>query len=230
MIKNPIHSFQVHLTLMLTLTLLLILTLTSPIKVSADSSKEFKVYNSIKLNMTLTEAAKIIYGKKYKSYLKKEYGVTTLKRKERFKEKEPHKVTYVHDFYGTYDKKDDMTYYKMDVFFQTKKDGKTLYVVSKSFDNQEYSGRTLKKNVKFKRGMTYSQVDDRVQGKGLGTWTVHYQYDYSKVGEIYGDKVIFTPKTSYLYYDIHTYNKKNFVRFIFEYDYKKSKYFLTEFF
>lgn len=214
---------------MLLVIVILLVTLTIPGKVDASSSKEFEVYSRIKLNMTSTEVAKVIYGKKYKSYLKKEYGVTTLKRKERFKDKEPHKVTYVHDFYGTYNKEDDMTYYKMDVFFQTKKDGKTLYVVSKSFDNQEYSGRTLKKNAKFKWGMTFSQVDDRVQGKGLGTWTVHYLDDYSKVGEIYGDKVIFTPRTALLYYTVRTYDKKDFVNLVFKYDYKKQKYFLEDF-
>jgi len=68
------------LTMIITLTLLSLVTIMLSKSASA-TSKEYEIYKKIKPNMTVTEVAKLIYGKTYKKHLKKEYSVTTFSKR-----------------------------------------------------------------------------------------------------------------------------------------------------
>lgn len=217
------------LTLIVTLTLLLSVTLMLPKSTSA-ASKEYEVYKKIKIGMTVTSFAKVVYGKKYKDHLKKEKGITVLKRTPEFKDFQKDHSYYIHFFYGTYNKKYKRTDYKMAIDFKTKSNGKTLYVVGRSYDTLGESGQYFLKRSKIKKGMSIPELDKYISGKGLTKWSIHSQFDFSKVGYFDGKKTTYPPKETYLHFLIKDKSAKETIQLILEYNYKKKKYLLTEFY
>ncbi|MCY1689487.1 hypothetical protein OVA29_00110 [Exiguobacterium sp. SL14] len=73
-------------------------------------SKEYEVYKKIETGMTATQVAKLVYGKKYKKYLKKEYGVTTFKGDPPYFGGTEDRMIYEFGFYETKRKNDKRTY------------------------------------------------------------------------------------------------------------------------
>lgn len=230
-IYNKKHSLTLTkiVTLIVTLTLLLSVTLMLPKQASA-ASKEYEVYKQIKPGMTLTSFSKIIYGKKYKDHLKKEKGVTVLKQMPRFKDFQKDHSYYTYFFYGTYNKKYERTDYKISVDFKTKPNGKTLYVVVKSYDTLKEYGQYFLNRSKLKKGMTISELDKYISGDGLNKWSLHSQFDFSKAGYFDGKKTTYPPRETYLHFFIEDKKEKETVQLILKYSYKKEKYLLTEFF
>lgn len=189
------------------------------------ASKEYEIYKKLKLGMTVTEVSKAIYGKKYKSHLKKEYKITTLTDKFTVRDIQKNYKLYSFALYP-YDTKDKSWYYnKMRIVLKTKQGGNTLYLAQKDFTPENPSETRIYKGKKIKPGMTVSQVDKVLYGKGLGSFLSHYTEDYSKIGEVYyHNPVGYTPRLTVLQYYYRSYDKKKLLQVTFKYDYKKKMY------
>jgi len=215
------------LTLLLTITLTLSVILTLPKSTNA-ASKEYETYKKVQLSMTVTEVAKAIYGKKYKSHLKTEFNVKTLDSSFEMRDIQKDYKYYSFRYYPYGKDSAKMNTYKMNVTMKTKQKGNTLYVVEKNFYNPDYSTYKFYKGKKPKDDMSWSQMDKIVQGKGLGSLTSHYTRDYSKVGEIVAEdgklKVDYSPKETWLSYNASSYDGKKKYSILFKYDYKKKRY------
>lgn len=226
---NKKHSLTLTKTLTLIVTLILILSVTLTLPKSASAaSKEYEVYKKIKLGMNVTEVAKAVYGKKYKSHLKTEFNIKTMDSSFEMRDIQKDYKYYSFRYYPYGKDPVIMNTYKMTVTMKTKQKGNTLYVAEKSFYNPDYSTYKFYKNKKPKNDMSWSQMDKIMQGKGIGSLTSHYTRDYSKIGEIVAEdgklKVVYSPKDTWLSYHASSYDGKKKYLILFQYDYKKKRY------
>ncbi|WP_214771264.1 hypothetical protein [Exiguobacterium sp. s133] len=214
-------------TSIVTLTLLLSLTLMLPNQANA-ASKEYESYKRIKLGMTVTDVAKSIYGKSYKSHLKEENNVKTLNSKFLVKDIQKDYKYYHFVYYPKKKSKGNLFEYRMSIIMKTKQKGNTLYVVEKSYEPTKPSSKSFYKGKKPKEGTTLTTVDKSVSGKGLGVFVSHYTRDYSKVGEVVGkNKVEYSKKETWIYYNTQSSTGKTKYSLPFKYDYKKKVYILN---
>jgi len=219
------------ITLLLTLTLSVSVILTLPKSANA-ASKEYEVYKKIETGMTSTQVAKLIYGKKYKKHILNENGVITFKEEILYMNiSEDFRLSYEYGFYYNKRKTDNSIVPQISVGFYSKPKGKTLYVGHKNFIPLSPSLNHLYKNKKLKIGMTTSQLDKIMYGKGLGTFN-DLTYENMAFLKILNDKGknIFPSKKSKLSYAAESYNKKTKYLIYLNYDYKKKNYYVTEIF
>jgi len=212
------------LTLILTVGLVLSVSLTLSNTASA-ASKEYEVYKKLKLGMTATEVAKVLYGNKYKSHLKKERKVTTLTDNFTVRDIQKNYKLYSFALYP-FDTKDKSWYFnKMRIVLKTKQGGTILYLAQKDFTPEHPSEKRIYKGKKIRTGMTIEEVDKVLVGKGLGSFLSHYTEDYSKIGEVYyHNPVGYPPKLTVLQYYYRSYDGKELLQVTFKYDYKKNIY------
>ncbi|MDI3235812.1 hypothetical protein QK289_12405 [Exiguobacterium antarcticum] len=216
------------LTLIITLTLILSVTLMLPKSANA-TSKEYEVYKKIETGMTATQVAKLVYGKKYKSHLKKEYGVTTLKGNPLYFGGTEDRMIYEFGFYEAERKSDKEPIAQITIGLFTKSKGKTLYVGVKNYNAKSPTVNRFHKNKKPKVGMSTSQLDEIIYGNGLGVFH-DITYENLTFLKILNDKGknMFPSKTSRISYAAKSYSKKTDYLIYLEYNYKKEKYFVTE--
>lgn len=216
------------LTLIITLTLILSVILTLPKSASA-SSKEYEVYKKIETGMTATQVAKLVYGKKYKSHLKKEYGVTTFKNDPLYLGGDEDRINYEFGFYEDKRESDKEFIYRITIGLFTKDKGKTLYVGFKNYNTKNPTVNRFHKNKKPRVGMSLSQLDEILYGNGLGVFH-DITYENLTFLKILNDKGknMFPSKISRISYAAKSYSKKTDYLIYLEYDYKKKKYFVTE--
>lgn len=227
---NEKHSLTLTkmLTLIVTLTLLLSVTLTLPKSASA-ASKEYEVYKQIKPGMSVTEAAKLIYGKTYKKHLKKEYGVTTFSKSFLYRDISKTSKYYEFGFYAHDKKSKSMYSHKIYLGLFTKKENKALYVGWKNYSPENPSAKKFYNGKKPKYGMTINQVDQILSGKGLGVFERLYSEDLTKFGYVDKNGKNSNPnKVSWIYYYAKSYSGKTDYYMFFDYDYKKKTYIYKE--
>jgi len=212
------------ITLIVMLTLLFSLTLMLPNSTSA-ASKDYEVYKKIKPGMTVIEAAKLIYGKTYKKHLKKEYGVTTFSKRPFYRDISKTGKNYEFGFY-THDQKSKSMYsHKIGLGLFTKKENKELYVGWKAYSPENPSAKKFYNGKKPKYGMTISQIDKILSGKGLGVFDHLYSEDLTKFGYVdKNGKNIYPDKASWIYYLAKSHSGKTDYYMFFNYDYKKNIY------
>lgn len=216
------------LTLIVTLTLLLSVTLTLPNSASA-ASKEYEVYKKIKTGMTATEVAKVIYGKKYKSHLKTEYGVTTFKHDPSYFGGTEDRIIYEFGFYESKRSDNDEIIDQITIGLFSKSNGKTLYVGFKNYNTENPTVNRLYKNKKPSVGMSLSQLDKITYGNGLGVFR-DLTYENLTFLKIMNDKGknMFPTKNSTISYVIRNYNDKSSYTIYLNYDYKKKNYYVDD--
>lgn len=216
------------LTLIITLTLILSVILMLPKSTNA-ASKEYEVYKKIETGMTATQVAKLVYGKKYKKYLKKEYGVTTFKGDPLYFGGTEDRMIYEFGFYETKRKNDKELIDQITIGLFTKAKGKTLYVGFKNYNTENPTVNRFHKNKKPKVGMSNSQIDEIMYGNGLGVFR-DITYENLTFLKILNDKGknMFPTKKSRISYVAKSYSKKTDYLIYLEYDYKKKKYFVSE--
>lgn len=212
------------LTLTIMLALILSVTLTLPKSASA-TSEEYEVYKKIKPGMTVTETAKLIYGKTYKKHLKKEYGVTIFSKTPFYRDISKTNKNYEFGFYDHDKKSKSMYSHKIGLGLFTKKDNKALYVGWKSYSPENPSAKKFYSEKKPKYGMTINQVDKILSGKGLGVFDHLYSEDLTTFGYVDKNGKNANPnKVSWIYYKAKSYNGKTDYYMFFNYDYKKNTY------
>ena len=216
------------LTIILTLILLLSVTLTLPKSASA-ASKEYEIYKQIKTGMTATQVAKLIYGKKYKKYLKKEYGVTTFKHDPLYLGGDENRINYEFGFFEDKRESDKEFIYRISIGLFSKHKGKTLYVGFKNYSTEKPTVSKLHKNKKPKVGMSINQLDKITYGNGLGVFR-DITYENLTFLKILNDKGknMFPTKKSTISYVIKNYNAKKGYTIYLEYDYKKKNYYVAD--
>ena len=193
------------------------------------ASKEYEIYKQIKPGMTVTEAAKLIYGKTYKSHLKKEYGTTTFSKNPLYRDIWKDSRNYEFGFY-THDKKSKASYtYRINLGLFTKPDSKRLYVGWKSYAPENPSIKKFYSGKKPKYGMTINQVDKILSGKGLGVFDSVSTEDLRGFGLVdQNNKEITFKKNSWIDYKAKSYTGKKSYLMSFKYDYKKKNYIYTK--
>ncbi len=196
---------------------------------ASAASKEYEVYKKIKPGMTVTEAAKLIYGKTYKKHLKKEYGATVFNKTPLYRDVSSTITNYEYGFY-VHDKKSKSMYsHKLGLGLFNKKGTKSLYVGWKSYAPSEPSAKKFYKGKKPKFGMTINQIDKMVSGKGFGVFDHLYYEDLTKFGHVDKKKNnMFPNKTGWIYYRAKSYSGKTDYLLFFRYDYKKKTYIYSE--
>lgn len=222
--KVKLSLFSLKKLGLVVLNIILIILILFPKQADA-SSKEYNIYKKIHLGMTATEVSKVLYGKKYKSHIKKENGIITLK--DSFSRREIQKHYKLYDFaFFPFDAKDNSWYsHRMNFVLKTKLNGKILFVAEKDFAMDHPSERRLHKGKTVKEGMTYKQVDKVIYGKGLGNFVTHFTSDYSELGENeYHSKMTYSPKRSVLQYFYRSYDGKKLYHTYFLFDDKKKQY------
>lgn len=227
------HSLTLAKMLMKTITLIvtltLLLTLMLPNSASA-ASKEYEVYKKIKPGMTVTEAAKLIYGKTYKKHILTEQGVKTFKEEILYMNiSEDYRLSYEYGFYYDKRKTDKSIVPQIYLGVYSKPKGKTLYVGHKSFIPLDPSSSRLYKNKKIKIGMSLSQLDKITYGKGLGVFNdlTYENMTFLKILDKNG-RNIFPTQKSQISYVVKSYNKKKSYLVYFNYDYKKKNYYVKD--
>lgn len=194
-------------------------------KQAKAASKEYEVYKQIKTGMTVTEAAKLIYGKTYKSHLKKENGVTVFSKRPFYRDISKTNKNYEFGFYAHDKKSKSMYSHKIYLGLFTKKENKALYVGWKSYSPENPSTKKFYNGKKPTYGMTINQVDKILSGKGLGVFDSLYSEDLTKFGYVDKNGKNSNPnKVSWIYYKAKSYSGKTDYYMFFDYDYKKKTY------
>ncbi|MDX1260554.1 hypothetical protein [Exiguobacterium sp. K1] len=209
--------------------------------ISDQEKKEkihFNKFNSLKMNSTIEDIAKVIYGKEYKKELKKENGITVFKKKELVKGIGSSSV-YYYSFFPKKVKWDKYSINKMIISLNTKKNGKTLYLTYKMYalpsENKNETGIRESKNYlqngkKIKKNMSINDLDKLLSGKGLGDWSSLDYSDLTKTG-IYSEeknKFIFPNPSKSQHYQFKTLDKKTTWQVTMLYDAKKRDYFVSD--
>ncbi|WP_214847345.1 hypothetical protein [Exiguobacterium sp. s193] len=142
---------------------------------TTTETKATTQYNALKPGMTITQAAKVLYGKDYKKQLTKKGSSTVLKQKaELTSTSQGQKMTS----YSFYNKKVLSAQPVTSLIFMTKKNDSLYRLTAKGIDifrdtttGVRESKMKLAKGQKIKTGMTEKQLDAILSGKGLGEWT-----------------------------------------------------------
>ncbi|MDI3236256.1 hypothetical protein QK289_14680 [Exiguobacterium antarcticum] len=140
-------------------------------------------FTKYKAGMTISEFAKIRYGKSYKKHLTKTNGRTVLKEKP-IKEETSEQAKFL--YYGIYDRKAESPENPM-IFLFTVKPQKNVYrltlksleVTAKNPMHVRQSDKQLKRGKQIEFGMTEQQLDKVLTRKGLGDWTNWTVMDFS---------------------------------------------------
>lgn len=224
--RKLITSFNMMVSSLL-ITLLIIST-TVPTNHATAASKEYDSYKKIKPGMTLTAFAKVVYGKKYQDYLKKDNGITVLKAELDYRDVQDTYAQYYYSFFEFYDKTVEYHRFKMYITFSTKENGKTLYVVSRGYTAFKKSSEHLYKGAKLKKGMSIEKVNKLISGKEMPQWYLRYQSDYT----VLNMNKAFLPSPEQedtIRYYVKNYNKSKNCELIFNFDAKQQKYLLRFF-
>lgn len=198
------------------------------------SKEHLEKFGELKMNSTIEEVAKIIYGKKYKEKLKKENGITVFKKKELVKGIDSSTV-YYYSFFTEKVVWNKTSVDKMIINLSTKKNGKTLYLTGKIYavpsktkneTGVRESEKYLENNKVIKKNMSTKDLDKILAGKGLGNWSSVDYSDFSKTG-IYSDeskKLVFPKPSKSKHYQFRTKNKKTVWQVSLIYNEKKKDY------
>jgi len=157
------------------MTLLTSTVISSPVEAATKQEKQVTTdFTKYKTGMTITEFAKVRYGKTYKTQLTKKHGRIILKEKSPKRDSDS-LMDYRYYFVG--DEKSEVPEHLMTFFFTVKPKDKVYRLALKSLDfsaknpmQVRQSDKQLKSGKRLKFGMTEQQLDNVLSGKGLGDW------------------------------------------------------------
>ncbi|EZP59706.1 hypothetical protein [Exiguobacterium sp. RIT341] len=142
-------------------------------------------YMELKAGMTMEQAAKVLYGKSYKTQLIKKNGSTMLKKKATTSSNGEGQKIANYQFFDTKAKVPPVT---TDLTFVTKKKDPvyrlTMKIINITADTKleaRESKMQLVKGAKLKEGMTEKQLDAVLTGKGLGDWMTLMTFDFTSI-------------------------------------------------
>lgn len=153
----------------------------SPVEAATKQEKQVTMdFTKYKTGMTITEFAKVCYGKTYKMQLTKKHGRVILK------EKSPKWDSDTLMDYRYYLVEDEKSEHLMTFFFIVKPKDKVYRLALKSLDFRgenpmgvRQSDKQLKRGKQIKNGMTEQQLDKVLTGEGLGDWMNWSVADFS---------------------------------------------------
>ncbi len=153
----------------------------SPVDAATKQEKQVTTdFTKYKTGMTITEFAKVRYGKTYKMQLTKKHGRVILK------EKSPKRDSDTLMDYRYYLVGDEKSEHLMTFLFTVKPKGKVYRLALKSLDFRgenpmgvRQSDKQLKRGKQIKNGMTEQQLDKVLIGEGLGDWMTWSVADFS---------------------------------------------------
>lgn len=191
-----------------------------------EESKWTTQYSNLKTGMTLSETAKVLYGKEYKKQLIQKSGSTILKKKADDSYSEQGQKSKVYVFANG---KNQNIYTSL--LFMTKKNSSVYRLIGKSLDVSRESSATgarestrkLAKGATIKVGMTEKQLDTILSGTGLGEWTGLDSSDWTSVQSKSELALIGPVKSSLKIYVFPTTTSKRKL-VVMDYDYKKKTY------
>lgn len=172
----------------MTCTILASLVTSTVFSLSVDAAtkqeKQFTTdFTKYKTGMTITEFAKVRYGKTYKTQLMKKHGRIILKEKSP-KRDSIEQMDYRYYFIG--DEKSEVPDHLMTFLFTVKPKEKVYRLALKSLDfsaknpmQVRQSDKQLKRGKRLEFGMTEHQLDNVLSGKGLGDWMNWMVNDFS---------------------------------------------------
>lgn len=142
-------------------------------------------YMALKAGMTMEQAAKVLYGKSYKTQLIKKNGSTMLKKKAATSSNGEGQKIANYQFFDTKAKVPPVT---TDLTFVTKKKDpvyrlamKVINITADTKLEARESKMQLVKGAKLKEGMTEKQLDAVLTGKGLGDWMTLMTFDFTSI-------------------------------------------------
>lgn len=155
-----------------------------PVDAATKQEKQFTTdFTKYKTGMTITEFAKVRYGKTYKTQLTKKHGRIILKEKSP-KRDSTEQMDYRYYFIG--DEKSEVPEHLMTFLFTVKPKEKVYRLALKSLDfsaknpmQVRQSDKQLKRGKRVEFGMTEHQLDNVLSGKGLGDWMNWMVNDFS---------------------------------------------------
>lgn len=153
----------------------------SPVDAATKQEKQVTTdFTKYKTGMTITEFAKVRYGKTYKMQLTKKHGRVILK------EKSPKRDSDTLMDYRYYLVGDEKSEHLMTFLFTVKPKEKVYRLALKSLDFRgenpmgvRQSDKQLKRGKQIKNGMTEEQLDKVLIGEGLGDWMTWSAADFS---------------------------------------------------
>ena len=155
-----------------------------PVDAATKQEKQVTTdFTKYKTGMTITEFAKLRYGKTYKTQLTKKHGRIILKEKSP-KRDSIEQMDYRYYFIG--DEKSEVPDHLMTFLFTVKPKEKVYRLALKSLDfsaknpmQVRQSDKQLKRGKRLDFGMTERQLDNVLSGKGLGDWMNWMVNDFS---------------------------------------------------
>lgn len=151
---------------------------------SKEEQQALKDYRSLEFGLTLTQIAKVIYGKSYKQHLKQTNGATVFKQKSDWTRNDQ---GYRERGYSFYDQSKSLPT-RTTLEFHTKKNQTTYYLTQKTLQfladtttGLRESTRTLKHVTYIRGDETEAELDELLSGKGLGQVAMRWSWDFTSV-------------------------------------------------
>ncbi|MGE6553734.1 hypothetical protein [Exiguobacterium artemiae] len=156
----------------------------SPVEAVTKQEKQVTTdFTKYKTGMTITEFAKVRYGKTYKTQLTKKHGRIILKEKSPKRDSD---TLMDYRYYLVGNEKSEVPEHLMTFFFTVKPKEKVYRLALKSLDFRggnpmgvRQSDKQLKRGKQIKNGMTEQQLDKVLTGEGLGDWMTWSVADFS---------------------------------------------------
>lgn len=202
----------------------------------SEKQKQYEVFTKLKMNSSVSDVAKIVYGKNYKDELCDfNYNLNLLcydqmeSHNKRYKNGKIRYYNYTFKFFEEIN--DDYTGFdfRMNLRFKTADKSRNLRLVEKKWEDYDVvNPHNVYNSKKIKAGMTTKQVDSITVGKGIGKYEAIQYSDYSKVGYQKGDKKpqYYNPYKT-LYYTTMNQRLDVLYKYQMEYDQKKKSYIVT---
>lgn len=203
------------------------------VEAKSEKTLQYEKFKDLKMNSSVESVAKVIYGKKYKKELcEEEKDINLLcydymeAHNKRYKNKKIRYYNYTFKFFPGYDSVSEKLEYRMNLRFKSKDDSKVLKLVEKKWEDFDtLNTHDVYNNKKIKTGMTTTQLDKIMEGKGIGPYEAVRYKDYSKVGYQTGEKKpVFYEQYKTLYYTVMSQDWSTLYKFRMEYDHKKKAY------
>lgn len=151
---------------------------------SKEEQQALKDYRSLEFGLTVTQIAKVIYGKSYKQYLKQTNGATVFKKKADWTENEQGHRSRSYSFYN----RSNTLPTRTTLEFYTKKNKTTYYLTQKTLQFLADTTTGLRESTRMLKHVTYiegeeteAELDQLLSGKGLGQVAMRWSWNYRAV-------------------------------------------------
>lgn len=202
----------------------------------SEKQIQYEQFKKLKMNSSVVDVSKVIYGKKYKSNLcDYNYDLNLLcfdqmeSHNKRYKNGKIRYYNYTFKFFEEINSDYTGFNFRMELKFKSKDKSKSLKLVEKRWEDFDVVNmHNVYNNKKIKAGMTTKQIDLVTVGKGIGKYEAIKYSDYSKVGFQKGDRrpQFYDPYKT-LYYTTMNQRLDVLYKYQMEYDYKKKSYIAT---